>query len=98
MSSFKMTMKAYAAACMEPPLDKNPASKLWQKLGCNGLLLSKLSKFMKLSEIAIMPVLGNCEDEQTFSNSGLCQKQSLEPLRWSFGHNCETLFIGVLYS
>jgi hypothetical protein len=29
ISLFKMTMKAHAAKCMEPPLDKNRASKLW---------------------------------------------------------------------
>jgi hypothetical protein len=58
-----------AAKCMEPlSSDKNPANKLWQKLGCNGLLVSKLSEFMKLSEIAITVVLGSCEDEGTFSN------------------------------
>jgi hypothetical protein len=31
-------------------------------------LLSKLSEFMKLSEIAITDVLGNCQDERTFFN------------------------------
>jgi hypothetical protein len=61
-------VKAHAAKCMEPPLNKNPGSKLWQKLGCNTLLLSKLFEFIKLSEIVITAVLGSCKDERAFSN------------------------------
>jgi hypothetical protein len=68
MSLFKMTMKAHAAKCMEPPLVKNLASKLWQKLGYTALLLLKLYEFMKLFEIGITAVLGSCKDEQPFSN------------------------------
>jgi hypothetical protein len=52
-------MKAHAAKCMEPSLDKNLANKLWQKLGCNALLLSKLFEFMKLLEIVVMAVFGS---------------------------------------
>jgi hypothetical protein len=67
-SLFKMTMKSNVDKMLEPPYDVNPVSKLWQKLGCNGLLLSKLSEFMHLAEIAITTVLGNVEDERTFSS------------------------------
>jgi hypothetical protein len=67
-SLFKMTMKAHAAKSIEPPLDKNPTGKLWQKLGCNALLLSKLSEFMKILEIVVTVVLGSYEDEKFFSN------------------------------
>jgi hypothetical protein len=63
-----MTMKAHAAKSIEPPLDKNPTGKLWQKLGCNALLLSKLSEFMKILEIVVTVVLGSYEDEKFFSN------------------------------
>jgi hypothetical protein len=33
----------------------------------NALLLSKLSEYMKLAQIAVTAVLGSCEDERTFS-------------------------------
>jgi hypothetical protein len=61
-------MKSNAEKMLGPPYDQNLVSKLWQKLGCNGLLLSKLSEFMRLAEIAITTVLGSVEDERTFSS------------------------------
>jgi hypothetical protein len=61
-------MKSNAEKMLGPPYDQNPVSKLWQKLGCNGLLLSKLSEFMRLAKIAITTVLGSVEDERTFSS------------------------------
>ena len=65
---FKLTMKSNAEKMLGPPDDQNPVTKLWQKLGCNGLLLSKLSEFTQLAEIAITIVLGSIEDERTFSS------------------------------
>jgi hypothetical protein len=67
-SLFKLTMKQNAAKVMEAPHDVNPVTKLWQRLGCNDLLVSRLSEYMRLAEIAIMAVLGSTEDERTFSN------------------------------
>jgi hypothetical protein len=64
---FKLTMKSHAAKAMECPDSVNPVTKVWQKLGCNALLLSKLSEYMKLAEVAVTVVLGSCEDERTFS-------------------------------
>ena len=63
-----MTMKSNIDKILEPPYDVNLVSKLWQKLGCNGLLLSKLSEFMRLVEIVITNVMGSVEDERTFSS------------------------------
>jgi hypothetical protein len=63
-----MTMKSNADKMLEPPYDVNPVSKLWQKLGSNGFLLSKLSEFMCLAEIAITTILGSVKDERTFSS------------------------------
>jgi hypothetical protein len=67
-SLFKMTMKSNAEKMLEPPYNVNPITRLWQKLGYNGLLLCKLSEFMPLVEIAITTVLGSVEDERTFSS------------------------------
>jgi hypothetical protein len=55
---FKLTMKSQAAKSMEQPHTLNLVTKLWQKLGCNALLLSKLSKYMKAAPIAVTTVLG----------------------------------------
>ena len=52
---------------MEPPHTLNPVTKLWQKLGCNALLLSKLSEYMKLAHIIVTALMGSCEDERIFS-------------------------------
>jgi hypothetical protein len=64
---FKLTMKSHAAKTMEQPYTLNPVTKLWQKFGCNALLLNKLSEYIKLAQIAITIVLGYYEDERTFS-------------------------------
>jgi hypothetical protein len=45
----------------------NPTTKLWGCLISNAIVVEKLSKFLKLVEIAIVMVLGNMEDERTFS-------------------------------
>jgi hypothetical protein len=57
---FKLTMKSHAAKAMECPDSVNPVTKVWQKLGCNALLLTKLA------EVAMTAVLGSCKDERTF--------------------------------
>ena len=67
-SLFKLTMKSHAHSAMAEPRDANPVTKLWQKVGTNGLLLNRLSEFIKVAEIAITAVLGSVEDERTFSN------------------------------
>jgi hypothetical protein len=60
-------MKSHATKAMECPDSINPVTKVWQKLGCKALLLSKLSEYMKLAEVAGTVVLGSCEDERMFS-------------------------------
>ena len=61
-------MKSHAHSAMAEPKDANPITKLWQKVGTNGLLLNRLSEFIKVVEIAITAVLGNVEDERIFLN------------------------------
>jgi hypothetical protein len=52
---------------MEEPRDKNPMNKLWQKVGQNALMLSRLSEFIKLAKLAVTAILGSVKDERTFS-------------------------------
>jgi hypothetical protein len=44
-------MKSHIAKAMEKPDSSNPVTKMWQKLGYNALLLSKLNEYMKLADI-----------------------------------------------
>ena len=45
---------------------QNPLTKLWRSLACNKALISNFPEFAKLSEIAIVQVLGSVEDEGPF--------------------------------
>ena len=64
---FKLIVKRHAAKAMEEPNSSNLVTKMWQKLGCNAFLLSKLNEYMKLAKIVVTAVLGSCKDERTFS-------------------------------
>ncbi len=48
-------------------LNCNPTIILWEHLASNAIVVDKLSKYLKLVELAIIMVLGNVEDEKTFS-------------------------------
>ena len=65
-SLLKLTMKSNSKGAMEPR-DRNPFTKLWQKVSHKSLMMQRLSKFIKLAEIAVTVVLGSVEDEHTFS-------------------------------
>ena len=56
-------MKSNAKSVIEEPHDMNPMTKLLTKLGSNAPLLSCLSKYMKVANIAVTAVLGSVEDE-----------------------------------
>jgi hypothetical protein len=66
-SLFKLTMKSNSKGAMEEPRDRNPLTKLWQKVSQNTLMTQRLSEFIKVAEIAVTAVLGSVEDERTFS-------------------------------
>jgi hypothetical protein len=67
-SLFKLTMRSNSRAAMEEPRDLNPMSKLWRTVGQNSLMLSRLSEWIKVAELAVTAVLGSVEDERTFSS------------------------------
>jgi hypothetical protein len=66
---------------MEQPHTLNLVTKLWQKLGCNALLLSKLSEYMKVAQIAVTAVLGSYEDERTFSTLSFVKNKVMNRLQ-----------------
>jgi hypothetical protein len=77
---FKLTMKSHATKSMEQPHILNPVTKLWQKLGCNAFLLSKLLEYMKVAHIAVTAVLGSYEDERTFSTLSFVKNKVINHL------------------
>jgi hypothetical protein len=52
---------------LHPPLDYNHTTKLWGCLASNAIMGQKLLKYHRLVKLAIVIVLSNVEDEETFS-------------------------------
>jgi hypothetical protein len=66
-SFFKLSMTSNSQWAVENSFGLNPLSRLWQKLGSNALLASKLLEFVKIAKVATVTILDFVEDEQTFS-------------------------------
>jgi hypothetical protein len=90
-SLFKLTMKSHAKAVMEEPRDKNPVTKLWEKIGSNALMLNRLSEFFKVAEIVMTVVLRSVEDERTFLMLGFMKSKLWNQLGRHLD-NCVKLF------
>jgi hypothetical protein len=52
---------------MQPLYHLNPATKIWQIIGANGLLRHAFPEYFKLATMALTLVLGSVEDEKAFS-------------------------------
>jgi len=52
---------------LHPMLDCNPITKLYGYLASNVILATQLLEYLKLMKLTILMVLGNVEDEKTFS-------------------------------
>jgi hypothetical protein len=74
-SLFKLTMKSNSKGAIEEPQDRNPLTKLWQKVNQNSLMVQRLSEFIKVTEIAVTAVFGSVEDERTFSTLGFMKSK-----------------------
>jgi hypothetical protein len=61
-------MKNNNYGALHPLLDYDLTIKLWGWLASNIIVVDKLSEYLKLVKLAIIMVLGNVEDENTFSN------------------------------
>jgi len=68
LAFFKLMIQNHCQATMLLPLDCNPTTRLWERLGLNGILNHQLSKWFKFVELCMVMVLGNVKDEHTFSN------------------------------
>jgi hypothetical protein len=66
-SLFRMTMKENATTMLRKPYDINPVTRMWRSIDSNSFLRHSLSEFVKVSEIAMVMVLGSVQVERTFS-------------------------------
>jgi len=64
---FYIRMKSNSHVVLHLLPDCNLTIKLWGHLASNAIVVDKLSKYLKLVELTIVMVLGNVEDERTFS-------------------------------
>jgi hypothetical protein len=51
---FKFTMKSNAAACMAPPFDLNPLTKMWCLVTTFRVFSSSFPEYLKLVELAMV--------------------------------------------
>jgi hypothetical protein len=67
-SSFFVTaMQSNCSFAMLPLHDYNPTTCMWKQVANNYILRLKMFKFFRLIKLVIIMVLGNVEDERTFS-------------------------------
>lgn len=63
----ELIMKSKCYASMKGDMLLNPLTHLWRWIDASRLLLHHVSEFMKIGEPTIVAMLGNVEDEWTFS-------------------------------
>jgi hypothetical protein len=63
---FKMSMSSQSKLMMQPSHHLNPATKIWQIMGANGLLRHAFPEYFKLATMALILMLGSIEDEKAF--------------------------------
>ncbi len=51
---FKFTMKSNVAACMAPPFDSSPLTKMWCLVTTSWVLSSSFLEYLKLVELAMV--------------------------------------------
>jgi hypothetical protein len=86
-------MQNHAQSTMLPPHDCNPITCLWERLRSNVTLNHRLSKWFKIAKLCMVIVLGNLEDESTFSNLTFiktklqnCLTTHLDLIVWMYVH------------
>jgi hypothetical protein len=67
-SMFKIIMKSNAKVALGPPNTINPLTKMCRIIFHFIVLSRNISKYVKLTQITMIQVLGSMEDEQVFNN------------------------------
>jgi len=62
-----ITMQSNIEVTLKAPHDCNPTTQMWKRFTSSVILKNKILKYFKLVEFAIVVVVGNVEDECTFS-------------------------------
>jgi hypothetical protein len=71
--------------CCPPPHDCNPTTRLGTRLGIRGF------------KICTIMVLGNMDDEHTFSNLFLHEIKVLKLFDYALGSHCVDVYIKILH-
>ncbi len=82
---FKLTMISNVRAAMAKLIDMNILMCLWSIFSASKLLVCSFSKYFKLAKIAMVPFLGNMEDEQRFSSLAFCKSKLHNQLTMNLG-------------
>jgi len=53
---------------MLPPHDCNPTTRLWERFASSAIVSQRLLEWFKLVQLCMVMIIGNVEDERTFSN------------------------------
>jgi hypothetical protein len=75
-------MKNQVSKAIAKPRYENLVIKLWCQLAKNNLSVACLFEFMKLIQLAIVQVIGNVEDEKTFSTLFFMKSNLWNHLAW----------------
>jgi hypothetical protein len=65
---FKLTMLNHCQDAMSSQNDVNMTTRLWERIVPSGNLNQKFTKWFKMAKLCNVLMLGNVEDECTFSN------------------------------
>jgi hypothetical protein len=63
---FKLIMKSNATTCMAPTFDTNPLTRMWCLVTTFRILVYNFPKYVKLTELAMVQIVGSVEDERCF--------------------------------
>jgi len=58
---FKITMKENSKLALTGELPLNPVTQLWRRLDASGFLRHKLLEYIKVTELAVVTILGSIE-------------------------------------
>jgi hypothetical protein len=72
---FKPTMRSNVVACVVPPFDTNPLTRMWSLVTTSQILVSNFLEYIKLAKLAMVQIIGNVEDEICLSISAFMKSK-----------------------
>jgi len=74
-SMVKLTMKSNLVACMVPPFDINPLTKMWHLMVASQVLICKFPMYVKLVKLVMVQIVNNLENQKYFFRLGLTKSK-----------------------